>query len=112
MDRFLIRDFFVLCREELCRDFGIRSGKVVFAKMESGAHDSSSVKRYSTAAASGDLSYQAVCMEAAEDSTHFGAGLLTILTEETQMLGRFKLSPDIAIPETSQAMLSIHDRLK
>ena len=80
---FFIRDFFVFSKEESCGDFGIDSGKVVFAKIESRAHDCSSVMDYSPAPASRDFGDQTMSMEATEDPAHVGAGFFRFLSEKT-----------------------------
>ena len=112
MDRFFIHDFFAFCKEKSWGDFGIGSGKIVFTKIESGAHDLSSVEGCSPSPASGDFGNQAVCVETAKDPGYFGAGSFLILAARTQVPSRLKLASDIPIGETSQAMLSVHDCLE
>jgi hypothetical protein len=115
MDRSFIRDFLAFCKEESgksCRDLGIDSGKVAFAKIESRSHDSPAIEGYSPAPCPRNLGDQRMGVEAAEDPAHLGAGLFPILTTGTQMRRRFQFGPHIAIGKTSQAMLSVHDCLE
>ena len=84
----------------------------MIAHIECRPHDSPSVEGYSPAPGPRKLGDRAMSVETAEDPAHLGAGLFPILTAETQMLRRLKLGTDIAVRKTSQAMLSVHDRLE
>ena len=84
----------------------------MFAKIDCSSHDLPPVEGCSPAPGPGKLGNRAVSVETAEDTAHLGAGIFQILAAETQMLRRLELDAEIAIGETSQAMLSIHESLE
>ena len=109
--RFFCRDFFAF-DDELCSNLGIDVWEVVLAQIERGPHHLTAIHGDTPATGPRDFGDQAVSVEAVKGTADLRALLSVILAARSQMKPRLKLCADIAIGETSQAVLAVHEALK
>ena len=81
-------------------------------EIEQRTHDAVSIERDTPAACPGDLSDQRVSVEPTKGAAHLRAFFYGIVPAGPEMTRRCEPCPDVAVGETSQAVLAGHEGLE